>query len=104
MRIRSLIAAGTLAVVALAVSAPPASADPGKAKGKELVECVEKALSSNHAQIEKQSYESFTNALDDCRAAKSLILPEASEILWSGLAFIIVAVLLMKFGFPAIRQ
>ena len=73
MRIRSLIAAGTLAVVVLAVSAPPASADPGKAKGKELVECVEKALSKNAGWTDAQQRARFLREAEVCERSSQSV-------------------------------
>ena len=65
MRIRTLIAGGLLALVAL-VALPQAAfaADPGTTSGNDLVVCVKKALSDNQAAIAKKQYTGFTNALD----------------------------------------
>ena len=105
MRIRKLLAAGLLAgALVVAVAAPASAVDPGSKSGKELVDCVEKALSDNKGSIAKGSYSNFQNALDNCRKAKSLLVPQASEIIWGALAFAIVAFLLMKFGFPALKK
>jgi F-type H+-transporting ATPase subunit b len=105
MRIRRLLAAGLLAgALLVAVAAPASAQDPGKKTGKELVDCVEKALSDNKSSIAKGSYTNFQNDLDNCRKASSLLVPQGSEILWGALAFAIVAFLLMKFGFPALKK
>jgi len=41
---------------------------------------------------------------DDCHEAPSPILPEANELIWGALSFLIVFGLLAKFGFPAIKK
>jgi F-type H+-transporting ATPase subunit b len=105
MRIRKLVAAGLLAGSVLFVAAQPAHAeDPGKKSGKELAECLESALKDTTAQRAKGDYSTFNNDVDNCRKAKSLLTPAVSEIIWGGIAFAIVAFLLMKFGFPAIKK
>src|SRR5262249_52953103 len=109
MRIRRYVLAGVLAGVlasaALALAAGPAAADdPGKKFGKELVECVEKALSDNKSSIDKKDYKPFENALDDCKKAKSIITPAPSEMIWGGIAFAVVAFVLIKFAFPGVKK
>jgi F-type H+-transporting ATPase subunit b len=105
MKMRKLLAVGLLAVAAsLAVPATASAEDPGKLFGKELVECVENALHDNAADIKKKAYSSFENALDDCKKSKSIITPAVSEIIWGGLAFLIVLALLVKFAFPALKK
>jgi F-type H+-transporting ATPase subunit b len=105
MRIRTLLAAGLLALVAV-VSLPHAAsaADPGTSDGQALVTCVQKALKDNQAEIAKKQYTNFTNALNDCNKAPSLFAPAASELIWGTIAFIIVAFALMKYAFPALRK
>ena len=98
--------AGTLLVVGLVigVATPASAASPSTKTGKELVECVEKALTDHHAEIEKKSYTGFTNALNDCNKAPSLFTPAPAEMIWGALAFLIVAIALLKFAFPALRK
>ena len=105
MRIRKLLALGILAGALVGVLGAPAFAeDPGTKNGRELVDCVEKALSTNKASITKKDFTPFENALDNCRKAKSLFTPNFAEMLWGTVAFAVVAVILMKMGFPAIRK
>jgi F-type H+-transporting ATPase subunit b len=105
MRIRKLLAAVLLVAGFVVVVGQPAFAeDPGKKTGKELVECVEAAVKDNAASIKKGNYTPFTSALDNCRKAKSLFTPALNEILWGLAAFLVVAFLLMKYGFPSIKQ
>ena len=105
MRLRKLVAAGLITVAAsFAITGTAHAEDPGKKFGKELVECVEAALSDHEAEIAKKDYTGFENALEDCKKAKSIITPAGSEIIWGGLAFLIVLVLLVKFAFPALKK
>jgi F-type H+-transporting ATPase subunit b len=103
-KMRKLLVVGLLAVAASIAVPGTASADPGKKFGKELVDCIETALHDNAAAIKKKDYQGFENALDDCKKSKSLITPAVSEMIWGGLAFLIVLLLLIKFAFPALRK
>jgi F-type H+-transporting ATPase subunit b len=105
MKTRKLLVVGLVAGAAFFVVSGTAHADdPGKKQGKELVECVESALHDNEATIAKKDYQDFKNALEDCKKAPSLITPAVSEMIWGGLAFLIVLGLLMKFAFPALKK
>ena len=105
MRIRTLIAGGLLALVAL-IALPQAAfaADPGTTSGNDLVVCVQKALKDNQASIANKQYSGFTNAIDNCRKATSLFTPAPSELIWGTLAFLIVAAFLIKYAFPALKK
>lgn len=105
MRTRKLVAATVLGLVAaLALSGVAYAQDPGTKAGEELVECVESALVDNEGDIAKEDYQGFENALEDCKKAKSIITPAVPEIIWGGLAFLIVFLLLAKFAFPALKK
>jgi F-type H+-transporting ATPase subunit b len=103
MRIRRILCAGLLVVGGVVAVAPAAYASSPKDHGKELYECVEKAV-EEHPEALKGDAEGFENALDDCKKAKSLLTPALPEIIWGGLAFLIVLVILMKFAFPALKK
>ena len=105
MRTRKLFAAAVLGLlVALALPSVAHAQDPGTKAGEHLVECVEDALSDNSAEIGNEDYEGFENALEDCKKAPSLITPAVPEMIWGGLAFLIVFALLVKFAFPALKK
>ena len=70
---------------------------------KEVFECVESAIKDNTSKGQVD-YTAFKNALDDCNKAKSLVTPATPEILWGGIAFLIVLAVLMKFAFPALKK
>jgi F-type H+-transporting ATPase subunit b len=84
--------------------AMPTAAHAASDHGEELVECVEHSLEDNERAIEDHDYEGFENDLEDCKKAKSLVTPALPEIIWGGLAFLIVLGVLMKFAFPALKK
>jgi len=105
MRIRRFLVAGLLGLLAVVVVPHAAFAeDPGTKVGKELVECVESALKNNEAAIAKKDYTGFENDLQDCKKATSLFTPHLPELIWGGIAFLIVLFVLMKFAFPMLKK
>lgn len=101
MRIRRILVAGLLA--AGVVAAMPTVAYAAGDHNKEVFECVEKAIEDN-TEGRTVDYAAFKNALDDCNKAKSLVTPALPEIVWGGIAFLIVLAVLMKFAFPALKK
>ena len=105
MRIRQFVLAGMVTgAVVLASVAPAAAADPGTKQGKELLACIKEAISQNKVDTDKSSYTGFKSALEDCNKSKSIITPALPEIIWGGIAFAIVAFVLLKFAFPGIKK
>jgi F-type H+-transporting ATPase subunit b len=105
VRTRRTLGTALLALLAVVVLPGVASAqDPGVKAGEHLVECVEEALADNAGEIENDDYEGFENALENCKKAPSLITPAVPEMVWGGLAFLIVFLLLAKFAFPALKK
>src|SRR5436190_24351441 len=43
-------------------------------------------------------------SIDDCQKAPSPILPATNELIWGGIAFVILFVLLAKFAYPGLKQ
>lgn len=43
-------------------------------------------------------------AIDDCQKAPSPILPATNELIWGGIAFVILFFLLAKFAYPGIKK
>ena len=73
--------------VLLVVLAGPAAAEPA---GKPEEECIELLEDGN--------------PLDRCQEAPNPILPETNEIIWGGIAFLVILGALWRFGLPAIRN
>ena len=99
MRIRALLAALLLALAALlalpaAASAqeePEGGTQPGEAElTHEAEECIHILEDGG--------------TVDECQEAPSPILPETNEIIWGGLAFLIILGALWKFGLPAVTK
>jgi F-type H+-transporting ATPase subunit b len=87
MRIRVLIAAGGLAVLALLVTPGVAHAQPASEAEEHCIELLEEG-----------------KKIDDCQEAPSLILPETNEIIWGGLAFLVLLLVMWKYALPPIRN
>ena len=104
MGMRKLLAGALISVAVLLAVPNAAFADPAPAAAKELFECVEKATKDNEGAIAKDDYSGFKSAVEDCKKSKSLITPATSEIIWGGLAFLIVAFVLMKYAFPTLKK
>lgn len=111
MRIRSIVLAGLLTGAVVVAAAAPAAASEDHAK--ELTECVVEGLEDNGLvedgqvaieEAKKSQFEDFDNALEDCKKSKSLFTPALPELIWGGLAFLIVLAVLVKFAFPALRK
>jgi F-type H+-transporting ATPase subunit b len=100
MRIRRLLAAALLGGAMFFALAQPASANPSKDANKELAECVETAVNAYHHDKSVD----LTAEIEDCKKAKSILLPAGPELLWGSLAFLIVLLLLVKFAFPTLKK
>lgn len=103
MRIRGLILTGTFLltpVAALTTTASVAHAAPtrGAAAEGHLRHCLEKAIEEVKADSD------LPTAVEECHESKSPVFPATAELLWGGVAWAIVAGLLMKVGFPAIKK
>jgi F-type H+-transporting ATPase subunit b len=101
MRIRRIVLAGLLTAVVVGVAAVPAAAADDHAK--ELTECVVQGLEDN-GLVEDGQVVDLEEALEDCKKSKSRFTPALPEIIWGGLAFLIVLVVLVKFAFPALKK
>ncbi|MCU1456947.1 MAG: synthase, subunit b [Actinomycetia bacterium] len=94
MKIRKLLATAGVAM-ALVIAVPSVAS--AAAKPSEFTDCMLKAseLKTTTAQ---------DNAANNCHKATSPILPALNEIVWGGIAFLIVAGVLLKFAFPALKK
>jgi len=43
-------------------------------------------------------------AIDDCQKAPSPILPATNELIWGGIAFVLLFILMAKFAYPSIKK
>jgi F-type H+-transporting ATPase subunit b len=87
MRIRVLVAAVGIALLATLATPGVAQAKP---KGEAEEECI-KLLEDG-------------KKIDDCQEAPSLILPATNEIIWGGLAFVVLLLVMWKYALPPVRN
>jgi F-type H+-transporting ATPase subunit b len=48
--------------------------------------------------------EDIEGSLEECLEAPNPILPELNEIIWGGLAFLVLLVVMVRYGFPAVNS
>ena len=87
MRIRLLIAAMAIALVGVVATPGVAQAKP---KGTAEEECI--------TLLEEGK------TIDDCQKAPNLILPATNEIIWGGLAFVVLLLVMWKYALPPVRN
>jgi F-type H+-transporting ATPase subunit b len=88
VRTRVVLTGGGISAVALLATAAPASAAEGPTKaGQECIEHLEKG-----------------EDVSACQEAPNPILPATNELLWGGLSFLILLILMWKFAFPAVQK
>jgi F-type H+-transporting ATPase subunit b len=89
-RMRLALAAMFLAVLGtFAFASVAGAAEPGF-ESKEAEEC--------HKLLEEGK------KVDDCQEAPSPILPATNELIWGGISFVVLLLLLSKFAFPALKK
>ncbi len=102
-----------LAALGVAGAALVAAAAPAGAAGETIGGCVLEQV--HHAEAEygslqaleegpKEAFEKFEDDLEGCVEAPSPILPELDEIIWGGLAFVILFVFMWWKGLPAVKR
>jgi F-type H+-transporting ATPase subunit b len=58
----------------------------------------------DHAAEECAEILETGGTIDDCQEAPNPILPETNELIWGGLAFLVLLGLMWKFGLPPVRK
>lgn len=97
----------SLVAVALvfAAVALPAAAGAATRAGEPHVEVVPNPAETNeHVRHCALEVAQGLKTMDDCQKSPSPIMPEMPEVIWGGLAFVLLFLLLWKFAFPAIRK
>jgi F-type H+-transporting ATPase subunit b len=90
-RMRLALAATFLALIGtFAFASVAGAAEEGGFESKEAEEC--------HELLEEGK------KVDDCQEAPSPILPATNELIWGGVSFVVLLVLLSKFAFPALKK
>jgi F-type H+-transporting ATPase subunit b len=100
MRMRQLLA--SLGIGMLVVLAAHSVAGAGEGGGERAGE--EEPDFADHAAEECFEILETGGEVDDCQEAPSPIVPELNEIIWGGLAFLILLVVLWKFALPGVRN
>ena len=101
-----LLAAPLIAALGLMVFADPAAAS-GESIGGCLAHHLEEMIEHGHGDTDHVLHdlheESTQDDLEACLEAPNPILPELNEIIWGGAAFLILLVVMVKKGFPAVK-
>jgi F-type H+-transporting ATPase subunit b len=95
MRVRVLLAAFAVAAVGVFVAPGVAAAQEG---GEEEIDFADHEAEECFEILEEGG------EVDECQEAPNPILPEINEIIWGGLAFLVLLGALWKFGLPPIRN
>jgi F-type H+-transporting ATPase subunit b len=91
MRVRAALLSATLAGVAILGVPAVAHAATNEDISHANEECI-------------KLLEQSSKTIDDCQEAPNPILPETNEIVWGGLAFVVLLFLMWKFGLPPVRK
>ncbi|MFN0088706.1 MAG: F0F1 ATP synthase subunit B [Acidimicrobiales bacterium] len=102
MRIRTIAGAVALSS-SLVVGLPQAAGAAGESVGGCVLEKVHE-LEENAALTEEQRADRAETALEDCRKSPNPILPPVNEIIWGGLAFLILLGAMWKVALPPIKK
>ena len=93
---------------ALLLAAAPQAWAAGETIGGCVIEQVHHAEdtygSLGALEADKDALASFEDDLEGCVEAPSPILPELDEIIWGGLAFVILFAFMWWKGFPAVKR
>ncbi len=89
-----------------------AAASPAQAAGETIGGCIleqvhhaeEEYGSLSAVEADENAFKSFEDDLEGCVEAPSPILPELDEIIWGGLAFVILFGFMAWKGFPAVKR
>ena len=101
IRLNRLLAATLLALVGVLAFAGPAHAS-GESPGACMAHLLEHEA---HGELDEDLLhdEEIQKELKKCFEAPNPIIPEVNEIVWGGAAFLILFVLMVKKGFPAVK-
>ena len=113
-RLRLLLAAAVLALLAVVGFAPHAAAQEAdhssegtEAESHDPVHAVEEMVEENGGtEFDAHCVAILAEGkpVEDCQEAPNPLLPETYEILWGTFGFVVVFIFLLKFGWPRIRD
>ena len=113
--------AGLIAALAIFAASPVSAAETiggcmaeeleklqwGGLTGVEAFEELEHAAhpaDSKPEEAAKSAFESFETKLESCQSAPNPIIPEVNEIIWGGIAFVVLLALMQWKLFPAVKR
>lgn len=79
----------------------------GGLTGAEAFEELERAAHPADGEPEedaKSAFESFETKIESCQSAPNPIIPEVNEIIWGGIAFVVLLALMQWKLFPAVKR
>lgn len=107
-RLRLLLVAAAIALLAMLGSSPAASAqEEDHGSEADALHTVEGMVEENGGtEFDAHCVEILAEggSIDDCQAAPNQLLPEINEILWGAFGFLVVFFFVWKFGYPAIKK
>lgn len=99
---------GSLALAAVLAFASPAAAQETDPEETEHIihdaEGIAEANGASHGDVECIPTLVEGGSMQDCWEAPNPLLPELNEIIWGAVGFIVVFLVLAKFGFPAMKK
>src|ERR1700745_1857941 len=101
MRIRRGVVAVAIGLGALGLVAAPATSAFAQTEGQQTQTTQPKPSTASKECIDKLEK---GGVIEDCQKAPSPILPATNELIWGGIAFVILFFLLAKFAYPAIKK
>lgn len=106
MFVRTRILAVAALAAGLVVTVPGTASASGETLGGCLIEGLEEVVGSHEIpdELTPEQEEQLNEIAEECEEAPNPILPEVNELIWGGLFFLVVAVALMKFAVPALKQ
>jgi len=104
MRVRVAFAAAAVGTVAFLGAGTAWAGGEGGDQPEEVEEPAEEVEFADHEAEECFEILEDGGTVDDCQEAPNPILPELNEIIWGGLAFLVLLFALWKFGLPPIRN
>ena len=113
-RTRAMLASGLLAVGLMAFAPHASAQEDGEEEPEFTQEQIDEIIHEAELIAEQNgATEIDTHCIpilieggspDDCQEAPSPILPETNEIIWGGISFLLLLLLMWKFALPAVKE
>ncbi len=104
MRTRTFLALLAAAAV-MAIGLPSVASAAAPEGGHETIEVAASPKETNHELFHcATEVVEGQKTIEDCQQAPSPIMPATNELIWGGIAFLLLFLALWKFAFPGIRK